>query len=174
MNIFLTGLPQTGKSTLIQKALNALGIRPCGFITKAGAKEPDDSSNVYIHAANSHDFVQKLANRVGHRVGDGINRTAFPQVFDTVGTHILQHSSPPLILMDELGFMENEALLFQAEVLKTLDGSIPVLGVMKPKNTPFLNRVRAHEKTKLLAVTPENRDALLPELIALLKQELGL
>jgi nucleoside-triphosphatase len=174
MNIFLTGFTRTGKSTLIQKALNSLEIIPCGFVTRAGIPNKDGSSEIYIHAANSSQFWESKTNRVGYRAGDGINRTGFPKVFDTFGVKILQNSKPPLILMDELGFMENEALIFQSEVLHTLAGTIPVLGVIKPKNTAFLNKVRSHKKTMLIEVTCQNRNELLPRLLILLRQELNL
>lgn len=56
----------------------------------------------------------------------------FPEVFDRVGKRLAEDTSGcHLILMDELGFMENEAELFQEAVIETLKSGVPVLGVVK-------------------------------------------
>ena len=170
MNIFLTGHPGVGKSTIIKKTLAELNIVPSGFYTLAGKKDKNGGSDVYIHEASNQDLLESTSNRVGHRVGDGVNYEAFPQTFDTIGVKILQNATLPLIVMDELGFMENNALLFQKLVLKTLDGNIPVIGVIKPKDTAFLNQVKQHPKTKLIEITEANRDEMLLELIDILKE----
>lgn len=64
------------------------------------------------------------------------------------------------MLMDELGFMENEAELFQEAVIETLKSGVPVLGVVKKKSSPFLDRVRALAGVRIIEVTEENRDSL--------------
>ncbi|MBR4869427.1 MAG: hypothetical protein IKU12_01455, partial [Oscillospiraceae bacterium] len=55
--------------------------------------------------------------------------------------------------------------VFQAAVLSALEGPLPVLGVIKPRSTPFLDAVRSHPKVRVLEVTPETRDALLQQLL---------
>jgi hypothetical protein len=62
--------------------------------------------------------------------------------------------------MDELGFLENDAHLFQAAVLAALDGPVPVLAAIKPKETDFLRRVRQHPCGEVFYITPESREAL--------------
>ena len=66
------------------------------------------------------------------------------------------------MLMDELGMMENEAPLFIDQVKRHLDGSIPILGVVKPRSTPLLDAVRAHPAVELITVNESNREALVP------------
>ena len=65
----------------------------------------------------------------------------------------LLHSSAPaqLLLMDELGMMENAATLFAQAVSQCLDGAIPILGVVKPRSTPLLDAVRAHPAVQVIA-----------------------
>ena len=57
--------------------------------------------------------------------GDG-----WPEVFDGLGVELLRAQPGSLILMDELGFLEQDAAAFRREVLRCLDGSIPVLAVI--------------------------------------------
>ena len=69
-------------------------------------------------------------------------------------------TSGGLLVMDELGFLENDAHRFQAAVLAALDGSTPVLAAVKPKDTDFLRRVRQHPHGEVFNITPESREAL--------------
>jgi nucleoside-triphosphatase len=82
-------------------------------------------------------------------------------VFNNLGVRILRDArESSLIVMDELGFMESEALAFREEVLRLLDGDAPVLGVLKSKHTPFLDQVRVHTAVKIIEVTEKNRDEI--------------
>lgn len=67
--------------------------------------------------------------------------------------------------MDELGFLKNDARVFQSTVLRALDSETPVLAAVKPKDTPFLRAVRGHENAELVFIDEQNRDALLEKLL---------
>ena len=73
--------------------------------------------------------------------------------------------SADLLLMDELGFLERDALLFQREVIASLDGRTPVLGVLRDMEIPWHAPILAHPLVKTLRIDEKNRDAL-PERIA--------
>ncbi len=169
-NIFLTGEVGIGKSTVIRKVLSMLPDASCGgFRTVSLAPITEGSVlDVFIERAweqTPHD----VAHRAGSRFGHG-RFSPYPEVFDTVGTSIL--SSPPaaamLILMDELGMMENDAFLFRRAVLEALDGPLPVLGVIKPRHSDFLDTIRAHDNCTVFEVTKDNRDCLPSSLVELL------
>ena len=67
-----------------------------------------------------------------------------------------------LIVMDELGFFESNAALFQNKVLEILDSDTPVLGVLKQKDIPFLNNIRNRNDVTIFVVTHGNRDEVFP------------
>ena len=173
-NLFLTGEVGVGKSTVISKTLALLPPLVCG-----GFRTVSDAS--CTEGARFDVFIEEVweqtphddAHRVGIRSGTGC-MTPYPAVFDNIGASIL--AFPPegaeLILMDELGVMERGAKEFCMAVLKVLDGNIPVLGVIKPKHTAFLDTVRSHERSVLFEVTEENRDCLPSSLAELLLEEL--
>ncbi|MDO5846570.1 MAG: nucleoside-triphosphatase [Methanocorpusculum sp.] len=158
-HIFLTGEIQIGKSTIIQNVLASLDITPGGFKTLGANYAADGSSDVVLMRGSENLPAGRIA---AHRI-PGVCMTPFPDVFNTFGTACLSEPAG-LILMDELGFLESDAKEFQAAVLKTLDGSTPVFGVVRNKDTPFLNAVRAHKNVQVIPITRENRDAL-PEKI---------
>lgn len=70
--------------------------------------------------------------------------------------------------MDELGFMERDALLFQKAVLDALNGDIQVIAAVKARrDVEFLNRVRNSEKADVYDITESNREALYNKLVKL-------
>ena len=161
-NIFLTGEVGIGKSTVIQKVLSLLSVSDCGgFRTVSAAPITEDAMlDVFIERAweqAPHD----TEHLVGSRLNDG-HFIPYPSAFDAAGTSILASlpKDAELIIMDELGVMESDAKDFQKAVFDVLNGSLPVLGVIKPKPSEFLDAIRSHEKSELFEVTKENREAL--------------
>lgn len=77
----------------------------------------DGESAVYLHPAAQREteWTYGPENLVGE-CGQTI-RAVYPQIFDQSGVPLLQASEGSLILMDELGFMENDAAQFRAAVL---------------------------------------------------------
>jgi nucleoside-triphosphatase len=162
-HVFLMGERGVGKSTIVHRYCGTLGFVPGGFLTLPRNTVEGGGDSIYImpytRAGDSED-----AWKVAVRKGGGAGTIAYPEVFDSRGVEILEKSrGSALIVMDELGFMENKALLFQAAVLKTLDGDTPVIGVVKPAtmrktDTAFLSAVRTHPAVKVIEVTAENRE----------------
>jgi len=157
MNIFLCGIPGVGKSTIVRKILKDFNIIPSGFITLSGSAKEGGFPNVYIHPANKFVVLENNANMVGQRLGNG-NYKAFPEVFEKIGMDILNNVYPPLIVMDELGFMEKDALNFQNKILEILDQDIPILGAIKYRDNPFLQSIKEHPKSFIINVDKTNRD----------------
>jgi len=168
MHIFLSGEPGVGKSTIIKKTLSDLHIQPGGFITISDNYTREGISDVYIQAADTNEAILSPENRIGRRYGNGL-WASFPEIFDTIGIDLLNKVDHSLILMDELGFMENNAISFQNKVLEKLDQKVPVLGVLKPKRLPFLEKVRNHPQVTILEISTENRNDQLKTLLRLLK-----
>lgn len=173
-HIFLTGEIQTGKSTLIDRVL---AMHPLwqvgGFKTvTASAKAGESRRAVYLLPAGKSDAPCTACNLVGIRLGAG-QRTAKPEVFDREGVVLLAHSEEAdLIVMDELGTMENEALLFQEKVQAVLNGKKSVLGVLKKKETPFLISVRNRPDVRVITLTLEGFDEALKQVDDFLREAL--
>ncbi len=167
-HIFLTGNIQVGKSTIIQKVIHELDISPGGFRTSWGDPFPDGSSDLFLLGMNEAPSSGKI---IAHRFGSGRGLTVFPEIFDAVGSHLLTEAcSSSLIIMDELGFIEKDAAGFQNAVLSTLNGSVPVLGVVRNMQTPFLDQVRTHPNVDVIFVTKENREEIFQQVLAIFKK----
>lgn len=167
-HIFLTGDIQVGKSTIIRKVIPELGITPGGFRTSWGDLLPDGSAELFLLGMDEAPSSDRIAAR---RFGSGRGMTAFPEIFDEVGSRLLaEASSSPLIIMDELGFIEKNAAEFQKAVLSTLNGFIPVLGVVRNMQTPFLDKVRSHPNVEVIIVTKENREEIFEQVLEVCKK----
>ena len=152
-HLFLTGRKRVGKSTLIRGLLAAESGPLGGFFTV------EHQGGVYLlPAAGEGAFTpENLLFYCGHG-GD-------PRRFDDLGCAALADTAGcGLLVMDELGPHEAEARQFQAAVFRTLDGGIPILGVLQQADSEFLQRIAHHPRVTVLTVSVENRDALAAEL----------
>ncbi len=170
MHIFLSGPPGIGKSTIIRKVVETLQVVPGGFLTRSYFDGGKELAAVRILSPDGYD----PSAEVGLRLPDGTWESN-ADVFNEIGVALLERQAKaPLILMDELGFMEERAKRFQEKVLACLYGPCPVLGVMKPFSLPFLDQVRAVSGVREIAVDRENRQRLPGEIIKMLWEKDGL
>lgn len=166
-HILLCGERGVGKSTLLRRLL-AHSTRPLGGFITLRLKTVDANGfyPIYLYPAAQEESARQNSreNLVG--ICDSRTSVRYSEVFDTLGTEYIA-SSPQgaLLLMDELGFLENDAQRFQAAVLRALDGDAPVLAAVKPKDTAFLRAVREHENAEVFFIDARNRDALYETLL---------
>lgn len=171
MHVFLTGPVQIGKSTLIAAALEQLRPeRLGGFRTVSAKPEADGSRPVYLHPAAAQDLLCEVYNRVGIR-HPALGIASFPDAFETAGLAALEGAEDcDLILMDEIGRMERRAAGYSARILTLLDGGVPILGVVQKKaDTPLAQAIRSHPRVRLIEISEENRDTLLPTILEALR-----
>ena len=159
--IFLTGERDVGKTTIITKFLKETKLNVGGFNTVIGGLSLDEECDYVYIIPYGEELDVNQSKPVASRAINVHNITTFPEIFDTEGKRILSESKDTeLIIMDELGFMESEALEFQQEVLSFLDSNLPVLGVIKPKKNVFLDSVRDHDAVEIIEVTEDNRNEI--------------
>ena len=158
-HLFLTGPKRVGKSTVLRKLLEGkpvpAGFRTVRLITEGGC-------SVHMFAPGAEEFTEE--NRIFYRK-DGVLYLDIGD-FDRIGCALLERTrGRELILMDELGPTEADAMKFRRAVLETLDREAHVYGVLQLAESEFLSQVAARDDVLLVTVTEENRDAL-PGLLA--------
>ena len=157
-NIFLTGRIGAGKSTVLRVVLDSLALTYGGFRTLPIISEERKLLGFKIvDIATSKEA--KIAffdeNYLIHPVTYG---------FETVGVEAVRAAliNKEAIIMDELGFLESDALNFQKEVFKALESDKLVLGAIKLERNNFLNRVA--ELSSIIEVTEETKENI-PDLL---------
>ena len=183
---FVTGEPGCGKSTFLAALMKKYAIRPSGFITK---REAPPESAVYMHqvVAGTARYRYTTGNKVG--ICPQQKPVGFAPIFDIFGVMCLkqaeevilssigdEHSdadcdtaslSPalPVILMDELGFMEAEAEHFFRTVCALFSNPrYYIIGAVKPRGTRFLPVLEQMPEAAVFHLTLQNRDELYAQL----------
>ena len=167
-HIFLTGDVQAGKSTVVEKVLAQLNVAIGGFRSGSGPERHQEGRWLYLWDA-AGDPSYDEAHQVAYITAQ--ERRTLPARFDELGCAALRRakeSGAGLILMDECGFLERDAHEFQSEILQTLDGDIPVFGVVRLRSNGWTDSIRNHPNVTLITVTKENRDSLPEQIVALL------
>lgn len=174
-NFFLTGEKKTGKTTLLQNVLLPFRQRISGFETLPYHTE-NNEQGYYLHALSA-DVIKEENDRRISLLSPGRERTVMRDVFDTFGCRYLSASlrdKSELILMDELGTMEEDAEEFRLIVTKCLDcRDKPVVGVIKESPSNWLAAIRNREDTLVLRLTRQNTQDAENRLVVFLRQSCG-
>ncbi|MHA2425619.1 MAG: NTPase [Candidatus Thorarchaeota archaeon] len=167
MNIILTGRPGVGKSTIIQKILESIGIEnAAGFWTMEIRVK---GRRVGFSIQTLDGVVGTLAhvdNSRGPRVGryvvsvEHVDEVAIPAMMRA-------RNSEGIIIIDEIASMELKSPRFAPEVRRCLD-TRRVLGTLQLRKGEFQDEVRSRTDVRIIEVTPENRDDLPAQVIRML------
>ena len=161
-HVFLTGDKGVGKSTLIRKLLEQEKRSYGGFFTVRTDKLYGGQYSVHLIKAGGEDKPSEENLLFFCGIPDEINKE---ERFNTLGCKALENAAESgLIIMDELGPHEGNAVEFCSAVMRALDGDIPVLGVLQKADSDFLSTVAGHSKVQVIEVTRENREGLLKEM----------
>jgi|SRR5208283_1890837 len=166
-NIFLTGAPSSGKTTIIKKVIKALTVPANGFYTEEERKE-DKRVGFVLNSLDGHkgylahqDIRSDLhIRRYGVSI-ENIESIAVPSIAPVSGQ---------IIILDEIGKMECFSKVFREAALKALDSPSIVIGTITLGGDEFIETVKTREDMEILEVTPDNRDALPQEIIGKLEK----
>lgn len=156
-HLLITGHKDAECGALLQELMAALGLEAGGgFQTEMMSEDGLGSQPVYIHAVGEP-RTYGLKNLVGRCKNQ--RATGYPAGFETFAPRLREPvPQGKVILLDQLGLMENDAPDFQQAVLELLEGDTPVFAAVRDLDTPFLNTVRAHPNAFRLSLTEENRE----------------
>lgn len=160
-NILITGLPGSGKTTLIQKL--AAGLReygPVGFFTEEIREHGIRKGFRLMSLDRMRTGVLAHVDIEGlHRVGKySVDLDAFEQF---LGTLPLVGRSPRIVIIDEIGRMECLSVRFRDIVASLLDAPSPLIATIALKAGGFIDVVKHRRDVHIYEITGRNRDALL-------------
>lgn len=158
-NLFVTGTPGVGKTTLIRSVLTELDADVGGFYTVEVRESGRRSGFDIMTTDGERGVLARHGLASPYRVARyGVNRDDL----ERVGVPAIEKAvtGSELIVMDEIGRMELCSPAFQHAVQKALDSPVPVLGTIQEWRNSFLDSVRSRKDIRVLTVTEFNRDEL--------------
>lgn len=165
-NLFITGTIRIGKSTLLKEVIDPIKSLTGGFFVQRllkgnetyGFRLVDIAKENYLPNLQIEDFKDCYDIILLKGKENPINYGVFKRV--GVATLTFTREERKLILMDELGIMETEVPEFTEIVCQTLDKDTPVIGVLKKKSNPFLDKIRARSDVQILDMDVLNRNQI--------------
>lgn len=168
-NIFLTGPPSSGKTTIIKKIIAGLKRPAKGFYTEEirvnGKRQGfkmitlDSKEGLLGHRDIKSDFT---VSKYGVSI-ENIEKIAIPA--------IIPDNESQIIILDEIGKMECFSENFQKFSLKILDSYNIVLGTIALGGTEFIKKIKAREDIQLFEVNESNRNELPEKILNLLQPQ---
>jgi nucleoside-triphosphatase len=171
-NIVITGQVGVGKTTMVKHLLQQLSNDWAGYFTERIL----DGKTTIAHQMVTSDGREEI---FAHR-----DWTHLPQigpmgvrleVFENLGVSILRQArqTSKLIVMDELGFMEEKARHFIQEVITCFDCPVPVVAVIKERAANHWDILMSRQDYWILTVTHQDRNYLRSVLIDKVKVPLS-
>lgn len=160
-NIFLTGAPSSGKTTVIKKVIESLEHPANGFFTE---EERVDGKRVGF-------LMNTIDGRKGYLAHQDIKSYFHIRRYGVSIENIENIAVPSItpvknniIILDEIGKMECFSMAFKQAVVNALDASNIVIGTITFGGDAFILEVKKREDIEISEVTEGNRD-LLPDTI---------
>ena len=163
-NILITGLPGTGKTTLLRRVVEELRpLHPAGFFT-AEIREGHTRKGFELKSLNGKNGVLAHVDiaspcRVGKYKVDVKRFEAFLESIPLLGPSV------SLIVIDEIGKMECFSELFRNLVKQVLDSDKVVLATIALKGDSFIERIKKREDVQLVELVESRREALVEEIV---------
>ena len=160
-NIFLTGAPSSGKTTVIKKIISQLQQPKKGFYTEEERIEERRAGFLMISLEGQKGYLahQDISSpfRI-RRYGVSIEN------IENIAVPSIKPADNSIIILDEIGKMECFSELFKKTAIEVLDSDNIVIGTITMGGDDFIKSIKLRGDIEITEVTAENRDTL-PQLI---------
>lgn len=166
-NIFITGEKGIGKSSLLEKIIKNIDCSIGGFIQEKVFTEERTSFNVISLYDSKNSYTIGFYDRKKSVLNSDIS------IFNDISQDVLLKSlcDRDLIILDELGFIEENAELFKDTIFKILNSDKPVLGVLKECNGNFIRKIKMREDLQVIRINENNRNSMEAEILQILQDD---
>jgi nucleoside-triphosphatase len=156
-NIFVSGLPGCGKTTLIMEVLKELNLPVGGFYTQEIREGGVRKGFKIITLDGKEGILAHVDIKSPYKVSKyGINIKDLEEIGVNSILDALKENK--LIVIDEIGGMEIKSEKFKKAVLIVLNRKNKVFGTITLKSNPFADKIKQRTDTKVFYLTKENRE----------------
>jgi len=160
-NIFLTGAPSSGKTTVIKKVIKKLRLPINGFYTE----------EVKVGDRRVGFLIKSLDGRQGYLAHQNISSSFIIRRYgvsieniESIAVTSIKPQENAVVILDEIGKMECFSNVFIKATAEVLNAENIVLGTITLGGDDFIKGVKQRDDLELIEVTLDNRDEL-PDLI---------
>jgi nucleoside-triphosphatase len=167
----LTGRPGCGKTTLIRRLVEGLGVPAGGFYTeeirRGGRREGFALTTLDGQTATLASVHSPSRRRVSKY---GVDLESI----DGVGVPAIERATAgaALVVIDEIGKMELFSNRFRQAVLSALESGKPVLGSIMLTPHPWADAIKARPEVEVILLTEANRSQVEGNLLATFRARL--
>jgi len=162
-NLLITGLPGTGKTTLVIRLVERLRtFNPAGFYTEEVRTGGTRKGFEIVDLRGTRALLSHVDIVGGRRVGKyGVDVEGFEQYLDTV-PFLSPHTD--LVVIDEIGTMECLSGKFTRLVVDLLGAPVMVVATIALHGGGIIDRIKTRADVRLYTVTKENRDNVVDQI----------
>ena len=167
-NIFITGKPGCGKTTLIMEILKELNLPAGGFYTQE-IREKDVRKGFKIITL---DGKKGILAHIGIKSPYKVSKYRVNiKDLEEIGVKSILNSlkENKITIIDEVAKMELFSEKFKKAVILALDSKNKILGTIKMTFDPFTDKIRKRKDTKIFHLTRGNRGEIKKQIKKLLK-----
>lgn len=158
----LTGLPGTGKTSIIKQLVAEIKDMPGGFYTEDIREGGVRRGFRLITLEGESAILSHVDIKNPHRVSKyGVDVEALDKIGVTALQKAIEQSE--VIVIDEIGKMELLSERFKEAALAAIYSGKKVLGTIMLASNPWTDALRARPEVKLVTVTKTNRDTVIAE-----------
>jgi nucleoside-triphosphatase len=164
----LTGLPGTGKTSLIEQAIAGMGGRAGGFYTEEIRSHGVRQGFRLVTLDGQSVILSHVDIHSPYRVSKyGVDVDSL----DRIGVSALHQAAEQcdLVVIDEIGKMELFSTKFRQAVLDIIDSGKRLLGTIMLSPNPWADAIKRKPQVNLLTVTRDNHPEVLEELLGWLR-----
>lgn len=166
--ILITGIPGVGKTTFIRKIAGSLEeLHPVGFYTQEIRERGGRVGFEIIGFDGSRRLLSHVTLQSRSRVGKyGVDVPGFEEYLQSLD---LGDDNRSPVIIDEIGKMECYSSRFRDLVSGLVEGHRLLIATVARKGDRFIESIKYRENVRLVEVTRENRDVLLPRVLEIVQ-----
>lgn len=163
-NILITGIPGSGKTTLIKKISEELkDYHPVGFFTTEIREEGIRKGFELVSLEGRKGILSRVEIKSPYRVGKyRVDVRGFEDFLDSI---LFLATETNLVIIDEIGKMECLSDKFKNLVRQIFDSDKMLIATIAIKSEGFIGSLKSRGDVKLFELTHGNRDTLLSEIL---------
>ncbi len=166
-NVFITGHIHIGKTTILNKVIDTFSHLKIGGFRTVPIYEDGRKKGFLFDTITG---TNKIFAHVDLKTENEFDVYKFDvSVFEDIGVLCLEQAllESDLILMDEIGMMEQQTSMFQQMIVKCLNSNKLVIGAFQQRAAWFAKILAERDDTIIFNINEANRNSIADQIIAL-------